>query len=262
MDSVDSQRVLSVMAHPDDSEILAGGTLIELRERGWEIGLVTMTAGDVGSVTHTKREITQIRHEEASKGAEYLDGWYRCAGLADMEVFANKENLRRVVELIRRFRPSLILTHSPVDYLVDHEETARLVRSAAFAAGAPLYETREIPPAEPMADTPALYYADPIEGVDPMGRRIDPQFYVDISDQIDGKEEMLACHASQREWLREYHGMDKYIEEMKEYARSYGEECDAEYAEGYRQHRGHGYPRSPVLQEALASSIRSGGSHE
>jgi len=243
------------MAHPDDSEILAGGTLIQLREREWGVGLVTMTAGDIGSISHTKQEIIRIRYEEAQNAVERLDGWYRCVGLADMEIFANKGNLRRLVELIRRFRPDLVITHSPVDYLVDHEETARLVRSATFAAGAPLYETHEVPPAEPLANTPALYYADPFEGIDPMGQRVEPQFYVDISEHIDGKTEMLKCHASQREWLKEQHGVDKYIKEMKLYARDYGKECGVGYAEGYRQHRSHGYTGDPILQEALGSCI-------
>ena len=47
----DCPRVLSIMAHPDDSEILAGGTLIQLREREWGVGLVTMTAGNIGSIS-------------------------------------------------------------------------------------------------------------------------------------------------------------------------------------------------------------------
>lgn len=252
------RRVLSVMAHPDDSEILVGGTLLLLHAAGWKVGIVTMTAGDCGSMTHTKEEITRIRRREAEEAADLLDAWYRCAGLQDLEIFANASNQRRVVELMRRFRPDLVLTHSPADYLVDHEETARLTRSAAFAAGAPLYRTGEVPPAESLDATPALYYADPVEGVDAMGRRVSPQFYVDVGERIDEKAELLARHASQREWLRAYHGMDRYIEQMKEYARSYGEECGAEYAEGFRQHRGHGYPREPRLQDALESAVRDG----
>lgn len=257
-DRSDADRALFVMAHPDDTEILAGGAVLHLRDRGWQIGIVTMTAGDCGSLEHEKEEITRIRHEEARSAAESVDAWYACAGLRDMEIFAGRDAVRRTVELMRRFDPDLVVTHSPADYLTDHEETSRIVRSGAFAAAMPLYRTEQTPPAEPASGTPPLYYADPVEGVDALGERIEPQFYVEIGDRIDQKAELLAHHESQREWLRAYHAMDRYIEEMKKYGRRYGSECGAEYAEGYRQHLGHGYPRDPLLQEALGDLVVSG----
>ena len=151
-------RALAVMAHPDDVEFLIGGTLSHLKTAGWDLGIVTMTAGDCGSSTHRKEEITQIRYAEAQAGAEYLGAWYACAGLMDLEIFANPENMRRVVELMRTFDPDVVITHSPVDYLLDHEETARTVRAAAFAVALPLYQTRHTPPAQIGRHTPALYY--------------------------------------------------------------------------------------------------------
>lgn len=249
-------RVLAVMAHPDDAEILVGGTLLYLKSAGWEIGIVTMTGGDCGSATHQKEEIVRIRVQEAKEAAEYLDAWYANAGLFDIEVFLNAENLRRVVELLRSFRPDVLITHSPSDYLIDHEETSRLVRSAAFAMAAPLYQTRHVPPAEVGGSSPALYYADPVEGTDPFGQRIAPQFYVDISPQMEKKVELVAKHASQREWLRKHHGIDEYLEQMKEWSAQCGIECGAAYAEGFRQHLGHGYPREPRIQEALKPHVR------
>ena len=137
------------MAHPDDAEILCGGALLRLRDLGWEVGILTMTSGDCGSATHSREEISRIRLAEARAAAESIGAWYGCAGLMDVEIFANAENLRRVVEQMRRFAPDVVLTHSPVDYMVDHEETSRLARSAAFALSMPLYQTREIAPAPP-----------------------------------------------------------------------------------------------------------------
>jgi LmbE family N-acetylglucosaminyl deacetylase len=134
-------RALAAMAHPDDAEILAGGTLFHLKALGWELGILTMTSGDCGSMTHTREEITSIRHAEAEAAADFLGAWYGCAGMKDIEIFANAENMRRVVERMRGFDPDLVITHSPVDYMVDHEETSRLVRGAAFALAMPLYRT-------------------------------------------------------------------------------------------------------------------------
>ena len=109
------------MAHPDDAEILIGGTLFYLKSLGWELGIMTMTGGDCGSATHTSEEISRIRQAEAKAAADYLGAWYGCAGLMDVEIFANAENLRRVVELMRRFDPDVVITHSPADYMVDEE---------------------------------------------------------------------------------------------------------------------------------------------
>lgn len=254
-----SPRLLAVMAHPDDAEILVGGTLFHLKKLGWELGIVTMTAGDCGTTTASREEIARIRHAEAQAAANYLGAWYACAGLMDVEVAFNVENLRRVVEVMRRFDPDVVITQSPVDYMLDHEEASRLARGAVFALAVPNYETRQVPPAPLARATPALYYADAIEGKDPMGRRIDPQFYVDISTTLAQKREMLAHHVSQREWLRAHHGMDEYLEQMTKWAAAYGSECGCAYAEGFRQHLGHGHPRQPILQEALKQVLRQRG---
>ena len=244
------------MAHPDDIEILVGGTMLQLSAAGWDLGFVTMTSGDCGSnESRTREEISRIRYEEARSAAESVGAWYACAGLMDLEVFTSAETVRRVVELIREFRPDIVITHSPADYMLDHEETSRIVRSAVFGAMVPLYQTGATPPATPVDRMPALYYADPIEGVDPMGRRVLPGFYIDISDKIEEKRELLSKHASQREWLRDYHGIDEYLNRMTEWAASYGVESGVAHAEGFRQHLGHGYPHDPRLQEALKDIV-------
>lgn len=248
-------RVLAAMSHPDDAEILVGGTLLLLRERGCEVGILSMTSGDCGSATLSREEISRVRLAEAQAAAASLGGWYGCAGLRDIEVIFNAENLRRVVERMREFRPDVVITHSPVDYMLDHEETTRLVRGATFALAMPLYETREIAPADPTSGTPALYYADPVEGLDHFGRRIVPDFHVDITAVIERKRELLSLHRSQRDWLRAHHGVDEYLNRMTEWAITFGREAGVEYAEGLRQHRGHGYPHEPVLQEILGRSI-------
>ena len=255
-------RLLVVMAHPDDCEILVGGTLFHLKDLGWELGIATMTAGDCGSATVPREEIARIRYAEAQAAAGYLGAWYACVGLMDVEVDYNVENLRRVVEVMRRFDPGVVITHSPVDYMLDHEDASRLARGAAFALAVPNYETRQNPPVQATRATPALYYADPTEGIDPQGQRIYPQFYVDIGKQLPRKREMLSRHASQREWLRSHHGIDEYLDRMTAWGAGYGRECGFEIAEGFRQHLGHGYPHQPILQEALQGLLHVRGSGE
>ena len=250
------RRLLAAMAHPDDAEILLGGTLLHLKDLGWELGIITMTSGDCGSATHTKEEISRIRYAEAQTAASSLDAWYECAGLMDVEIFANAENQRRVVELMRKFNPDVVITHSPADYMLDHEETSRLVRGASFALSMPLYQTRQIAPSEPTEATPVLYYTDPLEGIDIMGERRWPHFYVNITDTIQQKRKLLSWHQSQRDWLRAHHGVDQYLNQMAEWGARFGAECGVDFAEGFRQHLGHGYPHEPVLQQALDSNIK------
>src|ERR1051326_3769447 len=153
-------RLLTAMAHPDDAEILAGGTLFHLQAAGWELGILTMTSGDCGSATHTREEISRIRYGEAKAAADFLGAWYECTGLMDVEIFANAENQRRVVELMRRFNPDVVITHSPVVYWVDHEESSRVGGGAPFPFSTPFSQPRQVAPANPVSATPSLYYAD------------------------------------------------------------------------------------------------------
>lgn len=253
----DLPKVLVVMSHPDDAEILVGGTVLHLHDLGCPLGILTMTAGDCGSASHTQEEITRVRYQEACRAAESIGAWYDCVGLRDLEVFYNERTLRRVVECFRKFQPEIVLTHSPSDYMLDHEETTKLARAATFAFAVPLFRTFDVTAAPAGTATPCLYYADPVEGVDIFGDRVIPRFYVDISDVIERKKEFLSTHASQREWLRRHHGVDEYLIRMSEWAAQNGKECDAPYAEGLRQHLGHGHPSEPRLQNLLEPYTRT-----
>lgn len=248
-------RLLAFFCHPDDVEMLVAGTLHLIKAAGWDVGIATMTAGDLGTPSGTREQIAATRLRESKAAADFLGAWYGCAQLYDMQVFANAENLRKAVEVMRAFSPDVVLTHSPTDYMLDHEETSRLVRDAAFATSIPLFSTERFPAAPVGHGTPTLYYSDPVEGLDQMGTRVLPQFYVDISDQIENKRTMLSRHESQREWLRSHHGVDEYLNQMTSWAAQYGREAGVAYAEGFRQHMGHGYPHEPVLQKLLGSRI-------
>jgi N-acetylglucosamine malate deacetylase 1 len=98
-----------------------------------------------------------------------------------------------------------------------------------------------------------VYYCDAIEGKDLVGRPVVPQFLVDISAVIEVKSEMLARHASQREWLRKQHGMDQYVQTMRDWGARQGREAGVAYAEGFRQHLGHSYPQENLLGRLLGA---------
>lgn len=247
----DPIRVLAIHAHPDDVEFQCAGTLILLREAGHQVTIATMTPGDCGSAVHDAETIAAIRREEARASAALIGADYLCLEFRDLAIFNDDESRRRVTEVLRRTRPDVILTAPPVDYIADHEMTSLLVRDACFAASCPNYATRQWEPAPPMAGIPHLYFVDPLEGSDRDGVRVPVDFYVDVSRVFATKQQMLACHASQREWLLRQHGIDEYLESQARWGAVRGTEIGVEQAEAFRQYRGHPYPHDNLLMAAL-----------
>src|SRR5258708_2901587 len=162
-------HVACIHAHPDDAEILAGGTLALLAAAGHHVTIVSMTAGDCGSGTHSAREISTIRQREAAAAAKLIGADYQCAKFRDMAIFNADDSRRRVTELIRKNRPDIVLTASPVDYHCDHEATSILVRDACFAASPPNYVTNAKDPAPALHSIRHLYFVDSIGGLDHIG---------------------------------------------------------------------------------------------
>lgn len=248
-------RVVCIHAHPDDAEILAGGTLALLAQSGNLVTIVTMTPGDCGSTMYGAEEISNMRRGEAAAAAKLIGAEYICAEFRDMAIFNDDASRRRVTELLRRLVPDVVLTASPADYHCDHEATSLLVRDGCFAASAPNYATGAPSPAEPLKAIPHVYFVDSVGGVNRFGTVIEPDFFVDIKSTFAVKKDMLAKHASQREWLQRQHGIDDYIETMEEWTRGRGRIPGIEYAEGFRRYPGHPYPQTPLLENLLGSKV-------
>jgi LmbE family N-acetylglucosaminyl deacetylase len=241
-------RVLAIHAHPDDVEFQCAGTLVLLRSAGCQVTIATMSPGDCGSAEHDCETIAAIRRGEARAAAALIGADCLCLEFRDLAIFNDDDSRRRITEALRRTRPEIILTAPPVDYLCDHEMTSLLVRDACFAASCPNYATRQWDPARPLDRIPHLYFVDALEGNDRDGRPLAVDFYVDISAVFETKRRMLACHASQREWLLRQHGMDEYLESQAKWASHRGAEIGVAHAEGFRQYKGHPYPQdNPLL---------------
>jgi LmbE family N-acetylglucosaminyl deacetylase len=245
-----AEVVLSVLAHPDDAEFLCAGTLIRLsREHRWQVHIASMTPGDCGSAELPAEEISRIRRAEGAKAAALMGATYHCLEERDLLISYTPPTLQKVVHLLRRVRPRIVLTHSPGDYMVDHEMTSLVTRAACFAAPIPnFFPEKDLPP---LSEVPYLYYCDPVEGKDIFGKNVAPAFCVEISGVLDLKTQMLAAHASQRDWLLRHHKMDKYLEAMRHWSAERGKLIGTAAAEGFRQHLGHGYPQENLLRDLL-----------
>jgi N-acetylglucosamine malate deacetylase 1 len=251
-------RILAIHAHPDDIEFQCAGTLALLWAAGCHVTIATMTPGDCGSAEHDAEAISEIRRAEAKASADLIGADCLCLEFRDLAVFNDDESRRRVVECLRRIRPDLVLTAPPVDYLCDHEMTSLLVRDACFAAPAPNYATRQWDPASALAKIPHLYFVDALEGSDRDGNPLPADFHVDVTPVFERKRRMLACHASQRDWLLRQHGIDEYLESQAKWSAHRGAEIGAAHGEAFRQYRGHAYPRNNLLLTLLGQDGRGG----
>jgi N-acetylglucosamine malate deacetylase 1 len=248
-------HIACIHAHPDDAEILAGGTLALLAASDHKVTIISMTAGDCGSASHGAKEISAIRLREAAAAAKLIGADYRCAKFHDMAIFNSDDSRRRVTELIRKTRPDIVLTASPVDYHCDHEATSILVRDACFAASAPNYVTNAKDAAPALHAIRHLYFVDSMGGLDRFGSTIQPDFVVNVKTTFKTKRLMLAAHESQRAWLKRQHGIEDPIQVMDRWTRTRGKLAGIDLGEGFRRYVGHPFPDTPLLEELLGSKV-------
>lgn len=243
---------MCMMAHPDDCEFQVAGTLALLAKKGWEVHIVTSTPGDCGSMVLGPEEIAAVRRKEGAAAADIIGATYHCMELRDLYVTYDKDSIRRAMSLTRKIAPSVIFTHSLQDYMLDHEITAQLARTVSIGYFVP--NTCNGPIAQG-SGMPYLYYADPAGTVDYFGNRAIATTYVNVSEVMDTKRSMLKAHASQREWLMAHYGIDEYVRLLEAGGEGRGKEIGVKYAEGFRQHKGQGYPQDCVLRNELGDAM-------
>jgi LmbE family N-acetylglucosaminyl deacetylase len=227
--------VLAAAAHPDDIEFMMAGTLLLFRKAGAEIHMWNLANGSCGTATHTRKEIIRIRRAEAEASARLAGAHYHPPLFDDLHLFFDAPSLEQVAAGVREIQPTVILTHSLQDYMEDHQNTARLIVTAAFARGMRNFPTR---PARPPYEAPvALYHALPHGLRDPYNRPVRPDLFINIQSVLPLKRAMLACHTSQKEWLDVSQGMDAYLTEMEQMAAAVGRLSGRfDMAEGWRLH--------------------------
>lgn len=244
--------VLSINAHPDDAEAWNAGALKLLKDKGYKIVIITLTAGQMGGCSTTMKETARIREEEARKAASVLDAEYFCLGGIDGFLSDTMELRLKVISLMRKTKAGVVFTHLANDYHPDHRVTANIVESAAMISSLYPVPVDE----EPLEVTPLLYHTSPLKLSDPLGSLITPpHFFVDVSSVIGIKKEMLEYHLSQQELMRHMHKMDDFFGFVLEGNRNYGTEAGVEYAEVYWQHMGGGFQNEQQVQRDLASFI-------
>jgi LmbE family N-acetylglucosaminyl deacetylase len=248
---------LAIAAHPDDIEFLMAGTMLHLKDAGWDLHYLNIANGCRGHLTMDREQTAATRLAEAKRATEILGATFYEPMCNDMEIMYGIEMLAKVTAIVRMAKPSIILTHAPIDYMEDHEQACRLAVSAAFSHGMPNLES--IPPVDPYHDPVTVYHAQPHGNRTPMCEPVIPHFVVDTTGVMDRKVAALECHICQMEWLDETQGMTSYIQTMRDLTSDVGRMTGQfQFGEGWRrrQHWGFCGPDDDPLRNALKHVIK------
>ena len=216
--------LLAVFAHPDDAELLCGGTLARAADQGHRVGILDLTAGEAGSAGSAS-----LRAQEAAEAARILGVVTRLsAGLPDAALQNSPEARLAVAARLRALRPRTVIIHPPGGRHPDHRVASELVRDACFVAGlsrAPL----EGQPHRPAKVLYAVSYQEPA---------IEPRFVVDVSEQMERKLEAIAAFRSQfdgRTWAGDVFGGGErtLLEQIRAHAAHYGSLIRRPYGEPF-----------------------------
>lgn len=248
---------LAIAAHPDDIEFWMAGTLLQLKEAGWEIHCFNLSSGSLGSAVMTAAKTRAVRRAEAKNAARIMGAVWHPPLADDLEIIYGVPLLRKVAAVVRKVNPSVVLTHPPQDYMEDHMETCRLAVTAAFCKTFPNYVTT--PPTKPGSGEVTVYHCMPHMLCTPLGDRVHPEAWVDVTGVLDQKTAALAAHTSQKKWLDDTQGMDSYLKTMQGFSATLGKESKKfRHAEGWRRHFHAGFcaPGADPLADALGASYR------
>jgi LmbE family N-acetylglucosaminyl deacetylase len=247
--------VLAAVAHPDDIEFVMAGTLLRLNAAGCEIHMWNLANGCCGTATHDRGEIMTMRKAEAEASARIAGATNHRSIADDIAIFYEPKLLAQVAAVVRTVKPNIVLTHSPQDYMEDHQNVCRLLVTGAFTKGMRNFPTD--PSVPPFEGKTALYHALPHGLRDGLRKLVRSGQFVDIAPVLATKREMLAQHKSQKEWLDHSQGMDAYLKEMEDMSHAVGKQSGRfQYAEGWRRHShlGFGPADYDPLQQLLGSA--------
>jgi LmbE family N-acetylglucosaminyl deacetylase len=262
MSDLPRTTVLAAVAHPDDIEFLFAGTLLLLQEAGCSLHMWNLADGSCGSLDRSAADTAQLRAEEAKRAAALAKAQIHPALFPDLGVFYDKPSLAAVSAKVREIHPQIILTHSPSDYMEDHQNVCRLITTAAFSRGMSNYRTN--PEVAPYSEPVRIYHAPPHGLRDQLCEPFQSDYLCEIASVLDRKREMLSCHRSQFAWLEGSQGMNSPVAEMEQLCREIAGWGDGlESAEAWRRHSHLGFcaPDFDPLPELLGNYLEKPKQH-
>ncbi|MEO7299185.1 MAG: PIG-L family deacetylase [Verrucomicrobiota bacterium] len=234
------KSALAIAAHPDDIEFMMAGTLLLLKESGYEIHYMNLSRGNCGSIETDSATTAKIRLKEGKCAAEILGAHFHLPICNDLEILYELKTLRRLAAVVREVKPTIVLTHSPADYMEDHMNTSRLAITAAFARGMPNFKSTPSRPTESYDCT--IYHGLPHSLTDNLRRRIIPGSFVNTASVHAIKLKALKAHQSQQHWLDASQKLNSYLQTCEDISLRVGKLSKKfKHAEGWRRHLHYGF---------------------
>jgi len=217
--------VLAIAAHPDDVELICGGTLIKAAKQGYTTGVLDLTAGEMGT-----RGTPETRAQESAKASKIMGlKWRSILGVPDSDVQATRENKLKLAAVIRELRPQTVILPYWEARHPDHYNASKLGYEGCFLAG-----LKQLPiPGEPHRPFKILY-ATAFENVR-------PTFVVDISAEYEKRGKAILAYGTQfrpaksERKQRVYLAIDELEQQMNQLSRHYGQMIGVNYGEPFLQ---------------------------
>lgn len=211
MKKTDKQALMVLFPHPDDESFGLGGTLLRLKDR-FRLHLLCLTRGERGlspGFVNAEPETARIREQEERSACAILGAEVTFLDRIDGELFADREICQKVADLLRDEHPAAFFSLWPIDSHPDHAAASEIARKAMCLAG---YKGE-------------FYMAE--EGLGSQTTQFDPDIFVDITDVIEKKFELLRCHTCQNK----ADGLVKAAEKQSAFR---GSQAGCKYAEGFK----------------------------
>ena len=215
-------RLIAVVGHPDDAEILCAGTLARARAEGAAVAVAVLCKGDRGQPEAPVPDLGAVRRREMEAAAGLLGAELFSVGVSDGTLIDDAAVRRELIEIYRRFRPTLVLAHDPADYHPDHRAASKIAEAASWYCASRGHDTFS----SPLPVPPALWFMDTVQMLD-----FEPGFYVDVTAHMDTKRAMLRCHKTQLARGADLPPLASLVEAQ---ARMRGVQAGVEYAEAFR----------------------------
>lgn len=244
----DKLDVLAFGAHPDDVELSAAGTVCRMVDQGYRVGIVDLTLGELGS-----RGTPEMRLVEASTAAGIMGVSSRVnleipdGGITDSDVHRKK-----IIRVLRRYRPNILLINAPECRHPDHGAAARLVSESVFYSGLSRIETRDgSETQEPWRPHHVLHYMQSLP--------FEPTLVVDVSEVWEKRIEALLSFSSQfhhpdyeaaEDEPETFVSNPAFLKWIEARARTFGYRIGAEYGEPFL------YRHGPIGTDNLVEMLR------
>jgi bacillithiol biosynthesis deacetylase BshB1 len=217
--------LLAVVAHPDDAELTCGGTLIKAARAGRRVGIVDLTAGEMGSRGSAQERAAEAAAANAIMGVQLRE----TLGLPDAGITNSPETRRLLARVFRRLQPRVVIAPAPAPFgrHPDHREASQLIRDAVFLAGLRKLDDA-LPPFRPHKVVHCITYREDY---------LKPTFVVDVSDTFEDKLAAIRCYSSQFDGVTQagevYPNGESLVDIVRHQAAHYGSLIRVRYGEPF-----------------------------